>query len=201
MIGDTIAENSFYDRFDTKMLTSLGIFATTTNAEQALSFWQAQIPGPRQISVVVQKRMMLLHMAQYEKLDQVQRSGIIRRAPLDRLAGKLIGVGAVAVPGLGSILAVGPLAPIVANASGGLVNALIRVQMPAGAAQQIYDDLRQGHVLLALHEMSEGPELMSAAQAVRQYHYPLQLVSRPYETRRTGKFENDRERRSMETEL
>jgi hypothetical protein len=183
------------------MLTTLGLFATTSKAEQALSLWRVRIPDPQQISVVVQKRAMLLHMAQYEKLDQVHRSGIIQQAPLDRLAGMLVGIGARVVPGLGSVLAVGPLTPIVAKASGGLANALEKAQLPAIAARQIRDSVRQGQVLLALHEIEEGPELMSAAQAVRQYQYPLRLVSPAGDTRHNGELEGDREIRSTELEM
>lgn len=183
------------------MLTTLGLFPTTSEAEQALSLWQAESPESKQISVVVQKRVMLLHMAQYEKLDQVHRSGIIQKAPLDRLAGMLVGVGARVVPGLGSVLAVGPLTSIVTKASGGLANALEKAQMPANAARQIRDSVRQGQVLLALHEIEEGPEFMSAAQPVRRYHYPLQLAPSSEDARHNGEREGDREIRSTELEI
>lgn len=181
------------------MLTTLGLFPTTTNAEQALSLWQAKISYPQQISVLVQKRMMLLHMAQYEKLDQVHRSGIIQRAPLDPLAGMLVGVGARVVPGLGSVLAVGPLALVVANATGGLASALQRAQVPARAARQIRVGLRHGQVLLALHEIDQGPELMSAAKAAGQYQYALQLDFPSHGTWRSGKLEDGREARAVGT--
>lgn len=168
------------------MLTTVGLFPTTTKAEEALSLWRTETVDPKKVSIVVQKRMMLLHMARYDKLDQVKHSGIIQRAPLDRLAGMLVGIGATTVPGLGSVVAAGPLAAIVTKATGGLANALESVQLPVKAARQIRDGLRQGQVLLAVHNAPEGPALMSATQATEYYHYRLQLTPSPG-TRHTKK--------------
>lgn len=161
------------------MLTTFGLFPTTAAAERTLSLWLTQLLEPTRLSVVLQKRMLLLHMAQYDRLDQVQPAGIIRHAPLDRLAGMLVGVGATAVPGLGAVLATGPLTQLVSDASGGLATALVRAHMPPKAARALRDGLRHGAVLLALHEAPEGPTLMSAARADWHFHCRLQLSAAP----------------------
>lgn len=165
------------------MLTTFGLFPTTADAERTLALWMTQLLEPENLSVVLQKRMLLLHMAQYDRLDQVQRAGVIRRAPLDRLAGMLVGVGATAVPGLGAILSAGPLAQVVSHASAGLVAALVRAHMPAGAARELRDGLRRGDVLLALHDAPEGPALMAAARVDWRFHGRLQLNAAPSDHR------------------
>lgn len=145
--------------------TTFSLFSTTAAAEHTLSLWLNQALDPRRVSIVVQKRTMLLHMARYDKLDQVQHSGIIQRAPLDRLAGMLVGVGATAVPGLGAVLAVGPLATIVRHAPAGLVAAFEQANLPPQSARRIHDSLRKGHVLLALHGAPASLKQRSAPSA------------------------------------
>jgi hypothetical protein len=170
-------DDNLPERSASTVATTLGLFSTTTAAEKALSLWLAKMLDPKQLSIVVQKRIMLLHMAQYDKLDQVEHSGIIRRAPLDPLAGMLVGIGAKTVPGLGAVLAKGPLAAVVASASGGLADALERAHLAQHSARQIRDSLRQGQVLLALHELPDGSTLMSEAQARPRYQCQMRLSS------------------------
>ena len=192
--------DSLHKRYAATLATTLGLFPTTTAAEKALARWLTELLDPKKLSIVVQKRIMLLHMAQYDKLDQVKHSGIIQRAPLDPLAGMLVGIGAVNVPGLGAVLAKGPLAAVVANASGGLADALERTQLPQHAAQQVQDGLRQGQVLLALHELPDGPALMSEAQAWHHYQCQMQLTSSSHQRRTNKIVDAGRESRLMMNE-
>ncbi len=179
--------DSLHKRSTATLATTLGLFPTTTAAERALSPWLTALLDPKQLSIVVQKRIMLLHMAQYDKLDQVEHSGIIQHAPLDPLAGMLVGIGAKTVPGLGAVLAKGPLAVIVNSASGGLVHALERAHLPQHVARQVRDCLREGQVLLALHELPDGSALMSETQARHSYQCRMQLVPSSQRRRKNKK--------------
>jgi hypothetical protein len=76
-------------------------------------------------------------------------------AALGGLGGLLLGVGALAIPGIGPVLAVGPIATALAGAgigaaAGGVIGALSDLGVPEDEARYYAEGLRRGGVLVAL---------------------------------------------------
>ena len=70
--------------------------------------------------------------------------------------GWLVGIGALAIPGLGPFIAAGPIMAALSGAAvggtvGGLTGALIGMGIPEFEAKQYEGKLRSGNILLAVH--------------------------------------------------
>jgi hypothetical protein len=70
--------------------------------------------------------------------------------------GWLAGIGALAVPGVGPLIAAGPILAALSGAAlggatGGLVGALVGAGIPEFEAQQFEGRLREGNILIAVH--------------------------------------------------
>jgi uncharacterized membrane protein len=74
-------------------------------------------------------------------------------AAIGGLGGLLVGLGALAVPGVGPVIAAGPLLAALTGAgvgavTGGLVGALVDLGIPDEEAHVYSEGLRRGHVLV-----------------------------------------------------
>lgn len=70
--------------------------------------------------------------------------------------GWLAGVGALAIPGVGPLIAAGPIMALLAGAAaggaaGGLAGALVGMGIPEYEAQRFEGKLREGNILIAVH--------------------------------------------------
>ncbi len=70
--------------------------------------------------------------------------------------GWLAGVGAIAIPGIGPLLAAGPIVAALAGAgaagaAGGLVGGLIGLGVPEYEAKRFHDEVKAGRILIAVH--------------------------------------------------
>lgn len=86
---------------------------------------------------------------------------------LGGVAGLLAGVGALAIPGIGPIVAAGPLAGVLSGAvTGGVAGGLIDLGIPEERGRQYEQDLKQGGIL-AVIETSED-KVNDASSILRQ---------------------------------
>ena len=93
---------------------------------------------------------------------------------LGGVAGLLLGLGALAIPGLGPLVAAGPLAAALAGAgagavAGGLIGALTDLGVPEDEACSYVDDLRRGGVLLVVR--AEGMMIERATSRTRLFRF------------------------------
>jgi hypothetical protein len=63
----------------------------------------------------------------------------------------LVGVGALAVPGMGSFIAAGPMMAALSGAAGGVAEALIGMDIPDYEARRYEGKLREGNILISVH--------------------------------------------------
>jgi len=75
-------------------------------------------------------------------------------AALGGLGGLLVGLGALAIPGIGPVIAAGPLAAALAGAgigavTGGIIGALVDLGIPEEEAQVYAESVRRGNALVA----------------------------------------------------
>jgi hypothetical protein len=83
--------------------------------------------------------------------------------------GWLVGIGSLAIPGLGPFIAAGPIMAALAGAGagaavGGLTGALIGMGIPEYEAKQYEGKIRQGNILIAVH--SEDSDEVKRAKEI-----------------------------------
>src|SRR5262245_7429971 len=93
---------------------------------------------------------------QHTKAPEGAATGTATGAALGGLAGWLVGIGALAIPGLGPFVAAGPIMAALSGAAaggvaGGLVGALIGMGIPEYEAKLYEGKLREGKLLIAVH--------------------------------------------------
>jgi hypothetical protein len=93
--------------------------------------------------------------------------GLVTGGVLGGLAGLLLGLGSLAVPGVGPVVAAGPIATMLVGAAGGaaiggLVGALIELGVPEGDAHIYSEAVRRGSTIVAVTGPDEKVETVSA---------------------------------------
>ena len=101
-------------------------------------------------------------------------------AILGGLGGLLVGLGALAIPGIGPVLAAGPLVTTLAGAgvgavAGGLVGALVDLGIPEEHAQMYAEGVRRGGTLVVVQ--TEDQMADQAAQVMNRFN-PVDLNER-----------------------
>ena len=77
------------------------------------------------------------------------------------MAGLAVGAGALFIPGIGPLIAAGPIAGMLSGAAaGGIAGGLIDWGIPAEESHHYEEDVKQGKTLVAVH--SSGPKLDDA---------------------------------------
>jgi hypothetical protein len=89
--------------------------------------------------------------------------------------GWLVGIGSLAIPGLGPFIAAGPIMAALAGAgagavTGGIVGALVGMGMPEYEAKRYEGKIRDGNVLISVHaessdEVSRAKQIMKDCNA------------------------------------
>ncbi len=79
----------------------------------------------------------------------------------------LVGAGALAIPGIGPIIAAGPIAAALSGAvAGSIAGGLIDWGIPAETSQKYEQSVAQGNILAVIR--SDASKVQQAAQILRQ---------------------------------
>ncbi|HEY7494144.1 MAG TPA: hypothetical protein VIH59_23955 [Candidatus Tectomicrobia bacterium] len=94
--------------------------------------------------------------AQHTKAPEGATAGATTGGVLGGTLGWLVGIGALAIPGLGSFIAAGPIMAVLGGvaagaALGGLTGALIGLGMPEYEAKRYAGKIQQGNLLISVH--------------------------------------------------
>jgi hypothetical protein len=110
------------------------------------------------ISILAPDRGGLRDMAHQDstKAPEGAVTGAGTGAVLGGALGWLVGIGALAIPGVGPLIAAGPILAALSGAAlggaaGGMTGALVGLGIPEYEAQAYEGKLRQGNILLATH--------------------------------------------------
>lgn len=95
-------------------------------------------------------------VAQGTKAPEGAASGAGAGGAVGGTVGWLVGIGALAIPGVGPFLAAGPILAALSGAAigaavGGITGALIGMGVPEFEAKQFEGKLASGHVLISVH--------------------------------------------------
>jgi hypothetical protein len=90
------------------------------------------------------------------KAPEGAATGVAGGGVLGGLAGWLVGIGAIALPGIGPFVAAGPIMAALSGAAlgataGGLTGALIGYDIPEYEAKLYAGKLESGHILIGVH--------------------------------------------------
>lgn len=168
------------DRTGTTTTTShtvAAVFNEPRHAEMALNEMKSAGFTPDQISVVAKDTGETKSMVEHSDMEGAETTGIGTGALLGGLtggiAGWLVGIGALAIPGIGPIVAAGALATTLGGAAvgavaGGLIGALVGAGIPEEDARGYETHVREGRILITA-QASTGQQAQQARDAFAQH--------------------------------
>ncbi|QQZ63567.1 YsnF/AvaK domain-containing protein [Paenibacillus sonchi] len=133
----------------------VGVFHTEHEASQAIEALKSRGFLTEDISVIARNKQDVetIHDETGTKAPEGMASGAATGGVLGGVTGLLAGIGALAIPGIGPILAAGPIAATLAGAAvgagtGGLVGGLIGLGIPEDEAESYDNYVDEGRILV-----------------------------------------------------
>jgi len=134
------------------------IYATRSDAESAVTALQNFGLPTSDISILAPSNLEEQEVAtdKSTKAPEGVAVGVGSGAAVGGALGWLVGIGALVIPGIGPVLAAGPLVAALAGigvgcALGGFTGALIGVGIPENEAKKYEERLSKGGILVAAH--------------------------------------------------
>ena len=169
------------------MQTVSRVYDTYAQANQAVSDIEGAGVPSSEVSLVANKYVS----DKYDNVESVSKAGTGAGigGVLGGGAGLLAGLGLLAIPGLGPVVAAGWLASLAVGAAagataGGLVGALVSAGTSDDHAHVYSESVRRGGTLVSVRVADEDDA--SAIQALLDRHGPIDPVERGAEYRATG---------------
>lgn len=149
----------------------IGIVDSQMRAEQVVQFLQQAGFGQNDISVLFPDKHGTKDFAhEYgTKAPEGVVAGASTGGVLGGTLGLLAGIGAIAIPGVGPLIAAGPLmaalsGAAVGAAAGGVAGALVGMGIPEIEAKAYESKVRGGNILLAVH--TDNKDEQEAAEEI-----------------------------------
>jgi hypothetical protein len=166
--------------------TVIGLFRDSNEAEAALHDLERSGIPREQLNLVAYDGSG--HYADMARQGSEVGSKTTKGAAAGGVAGLLLGLAAVALPGVGPIVAAGPIAAAltgagVGAATGGMLGALGDMGVPGHEAKYYQEAIRRGGTLLIIRA---GAERAEDAQSVLDRHGALDVDERVAEWRTEG---------------
>lgn len=147
--------------------TIIGVFESKSKAESAVNSLRQQGFTNEEINIVSKKQEKQENQEHDETFDDDITDGTLTGGTLGGIGGLLMGAGALMLPGIGPILAVGPITAAVGGAiAGGIAGGLIDWGIPAEASQRYEQEVAHGSILTIIR--TDSSKVNSAAQILRQ---------------------------------
>jgi uncharacterized membrane protein len=141
----------------------VGIFDTEQEATRAIEGLHNQGFSNDEISVITRDRDELRHISDDTgtKAPEGVATGAATGGVLGGVTGLLAGIGALAIPGIGPILAAGPIVATLTGAAvgagaGGLVGGLIGLGIPEDEAKEYEGYVESGKILVLVEDNGRG---------------------------------------------
>src|SRR3712207_1522652 len=136
--------------------TVVGVFDGPNHAEMALNEQKNAGFSRNQVAVVARDNRKTREMVENSGMGaEGAGTGAFLGGITGGILGWLVGIGALAIPGLGPIVAAGALATTLGGAAlgavtGGLIGALVEAGVPEEHARDYEESVRQGRILLSV---------------------------------------------------
>jgi hypothetical protein len=141
-----------------KNTAAFGIYKTRKQAEEAVDVLTANGFRSTDISVLMPENVGTKDFAHEKstKAPEGAATGAGTGAVLGGTLGLLAGIGALAIPGVGPLIAAGPIMATLAGAgaggaAGGMIGALIGMGIPEYEAKRYEGRVKSGQILLSVH--------------------------------------------------
>lgn len=151
-----------------------GIANTSEQAESIITRLQASGFPSSDISVLFPDKAGTRDFAHEKntKAPEGATTGGLAGMGVGGALGLLAGIGALAIPGVGPLIAAGPImgalsGAAVGGATGGLIGALVGLGIPELEAKQYEGKVRAGNILISVHTET-GDERSRAKQALEE---------------------------------
>lgn len=168
----------------TKKQAVIGIVGSVTHAERVVAALEAAGFQPCDISALLPDKSGARDFAheQNTKAPEGAVAGVSAGGAIGGTLGLLVGIGALAIPGLGPFIAAGPIMAALSGAAagaavGGVTGALIGMGIPEIEARQYEGKLRTGNILLSVHV--ENSNERNRARAVMERHAAENITTAP----------------------
>ena len=104
----------------------------------------------------IKKEQRISHTSKHTKAPEGAATGAAGGAVLGGALGWMVGIGALAIPGLGPFIAAGPIMAALAGAAGGaavggLTGALVGMGIPEYEAKRYEGKVKDGNILMSVH--------------------------------------------------
>jgi hypothetical protein len=141
-----------------KNTSVFGIYTTRTHAEEAVDALRQAGFRNTDISALFPDNVGTKDFAHQKntKAPEGTAAGATSGAVVGGVLGWLAGIGALAIPGVGPLIAAGPIMGALAGAGavgvvGGIVGALVGLGMPEYEAKRYEGRIKEGGILLSVH--------------------------------------------------
>jgi hypothetical protein len=160
-------------RNESKNVAVYGIYATPTEAEMAVDRLTAAGYSNEAVSVLMADAYSSRDFAHEKntKAPEGTTVGVTTGGLVGGTLGLLAGIGALAIPGIGPLIAAGPIMAALAGlgvggAVGGVVGALVGMGIPEYEARRYEGRVKNGGVLLSVHCDTSG-EILRAKEILK----------------------------------
>ena len=144
----------------------IGVFNSREQAEQAVNALRTQGFTTEEINIVSKDKNKQNRQGSEYFEDDIT-DGALTGGTLGGIGGLLLGAGALAIPGVGPILAAGPIAAALSGAvAGGIAGGLIDWGIPAEAGKRYERQVAEGGILAVIR--ADAAKANQAAQILRQ---------------------------------
>jgi len=154
-----------------KNTAAFGIYANREMAENAVDRLTASGFRNEDISVLLQDNVGTKDFAheKHTKAPEGTATGALAGGVIGGAIGLLAGIGLLAVPGLGPLIAAGPIIATLTGVGsggvvGGLIGALVGMGIPEYEAKRYEGRIKEGGILLSVH--CDNSEWVSKAKDV-----------------------------------
>jgi hypothetical protein len=151
-----------------------GIYKTRSAAEQAVDRLMAAGHSNNDISVLLPDNTSSKEFAHEKntKAPEGAATGVATGGVVGGTLGLLAGIGALAIPGVGPLIAAGPIMGALAGlgvggAVGGLIGALVGMGIPEYEAKRYEGRIKEGGILLSVH-CDTSEEISRAKDVLKQ---------------------------------
>ena len=128
--------------------TVLGVFDDTHQAERAADELQRRGFDRKEISIVARESARGHEGSRRDHGGSSITSGVATGGAIGGAAGLLAGVGALSIPGIGPIVAAGPIAAALSGAvTGGIAGGLIDWGIPEEAGRRYEEHVKSGKIV------------------------------------------------------
>lgn len=157
------------------MKTVVGLFDTFEHAEQVVRDLEASGFKESDISLMAPQNSVRHDPSEATEMGAIIGAGV----------GILTGLATITIPGVGAVLAIGPIVAggILGAVAGGLVGSLVEAGVPAEEAETYVEGVRRGGTLVAV-AASEADVLR--AVEIMSRHNPVDLKERAASWRQSG---------------